>query len=407
VAATVQHSLRWLIALVLVIGIATPARAQSTDAATMARFNWGFLHFTPTVSLSNVGTDSNMFNDPVNPQRDTTATPAAAVSLWLNVGRSLLSAQLSGQYVYYQKLVSQRSLGSIDTLRWELPVGRLKPFVAGQYSTTRNRPNYEIDSRPRNTGEGVDAGASLDLSTRTSVLVSAGHSATRFDSGEVFEDTNLATALNSTATNEHLALRYKLTPLTTFVVDSRTEQDRFTYDPLRNANSITLMPGFELQPAALISGSVMIGFRRFTPFDPTVPPSQGLGAAVMATLNAGSRQVTVGVRREIAFSYLETSPYYLLTDTSLAVTQRITQNWDLIGQVGQQILDYHELVTAPPGSDVDSRVRQYGGGLGYRLGRTLRIGLNATHIRREATASPLRNYSATRIGLSMDYGQGK
>jgi hypothetical protein len=49
------------------------------------------------------------------------------------------------------------------------------------------------------------------------------------------------------------------------------------------------------------------------------------------------------------------------------------------------------------------RVRTYGGGLGYRVGDTLRIGFNIDEQRRSSPL-PRRNYSGVRAGLSLTYG---
>ena len=70
--------------------------------------------------------------------------------------------------------------------------------------------------------------------------------------------------------------RFILTPLTTFLVRSELQHDRFRYSSVRDNNSFSLVPGFELKPLALISGSVLLGYKRFDAQDDTVPDYSGV-----------------------------------------------------------------------------------------------------------------------------------
>ena len=81
-------------------------------------------------------------------------------------------------------------------------------------------------------------------------------------------------------------MREALTPLTTFVVKTEYQEDRFEYSPVKDANGLAILPGFELDPLALISGKVFIGYRHFDALDPLVPDYQGLVGNVEATYRA-------------------------------------------------------------------------------------------------------------------------
>ena len=384
------------------------ASAQDSDPdETTGRFRLGPLRFTPSIALTNLGVDDNVFNDDTDPKSDTTGGLGPAVNLWMRVGRSRLNGQVSGQYVYFREYENQRSWSTTDQLKWEFPLGRVTPFIAGSYANTRTRPGFEIDSRAHQIAQAVTVGTTVTLSGVTSLMLAGARSSVRFDENETFAGADLAQALNGTQQTESLQLRLRLTPLTTFVVGADALQDRLDEASIRNANSIRVMPGFELKPAALISGRVLVGFRRFDALSSRVPDYQGVIADVGATYIAGATKFVLRVSRDLNFSFEETDPYYALTDLGLTITQRMGRGWDVMARGGRQTLAYRQLaapVLAPerrPRTDV---VRQYGGGFGYRVGRIMRIGLDAIYYRRNSTQVADRDFTGFRYGLSISYG---
>jgi hypothetical protein len=360
--------------------------------------------------LTNLGVDNNVFNSATNPEQDTTANVSPAVALEMKLGPSNMSGNAAGQYTYYSKFDTQRSLGTIDTLRWEVPMARLTPFVSGAYSSTKSRSGYEIDARTRLVTQTVSLGSSIRLAGKTSLVLTGARLRSAFADDEQFDGVNLAAALNHSTNSEQLQLRYQMTTLTTFVAGAEAIQDRFG-DGLRSSNSLRILPGFEMKPSALISGMVFVGFRRFEPLNASLPSFQGLVASVDSRFTNGQRQFTVKVNRDLVYSFLETQPYYALTDIQVGVTQRITYNWDIVGRGSWQTLDYQSAAPAkvftledptPPAARVD-RGRLYGGGLGYRIGRVLRIGFDVNYSRRLSTDIN-NSYEGLRYGASISYG---
>src|ERR1700752_4801782 len=87
-----------------------PALAQEAgDPADAARFRFGPLRFTPGISFTNVGVDTNVFNDAVDPKRDRTANVGPGVTFWLNVGPSRFRGKSDARYLYFATYESQRS----------------------------------------------------------------------------------------------------------------------------------------------------------------------------------------------------------------------------------------------------------------------------------------------------------
>jgi len=382
------------------------AQTEEADPADSARFRLGALRFTPSITLTNLGVDTNVFNDANNPQRDTTAAIGPAVNLWLKAGRSRLSGKVSGQYLYFNNYDSQRSWGTSDEGKWEVPLGRVTPFLTGSFVDTRQRSGYEIDAYARQRNTSVGLGSDLLFGGKTTVSVSGKHDTVKFDETESFDGVVLAPALNRASDTEQLQVRYKLTPLTTFVVAAQGVQDRFEFEPVRDADSIRVLPGFEFKPFALISGSVAVGYRWFNPQERVLPTYQGIIAAVDAKYSISATQIAVKFNRDLTYSYQTTEPYYALTDLGLTATERLTTTCDLVGRAGWQSLAYQQFAltadsTAPDHVD---RGRQYGAGFGYRVAHTVRFGFDAIYYARTSQVDSTRNYNGLRYGFSISYG---
>ena len=392
------------LAFVCVTTTAALGRAQETpDPADMARFRFGALRFTPSIAVSNVGVDSNVFNEAVDPKQDTTAAVGPAVNLWLKTGAARLSGTASGQYLYFNKYSNQRSWNTNAEGRWDLPLARFVPFVAASLSDNKDRPGYEIDSRVRLKEERVRLGTPIRLSGKTSLLFEASHTSTRYDQNDLVLGDQIAQSLDRRTNDEQAQVRVALTPLTLFVVRAEARQDRFVYGTTRDADSIKVMPGFELKPEALISGQVFVGVRHFNALQNDVPDFTGVVADVSASYVLRASQVQLRVSRDLGFSYELLEPYYAQLDTGLTLTQRVTRRFDLVGRGGRQTLAYRH-ITSDTASGRTDRSWQAGTGIGYWPAEMLRLGLDALYSRRDSGSLVFRNYDGLRVGASFSYG---
>jgi hypothetical protein len=403
--------IRFIAVVCLVVLGASAARAwaqpegqsSSDPIQDEGRFRFGPLRFTPSLALTNIGVDSNVFNDAKDPKQDTTAAVGPAVNLYMNIGRSKFTGKVTGQYLYFGTYDNQRAWNTSDEGRWELALARLRPFVVGSYANTKERPGFEIDSRARQRTDSLGVGTAVDLSAKTTLLLTATRSHLAFEEGQLFLGVDLADALNRTSDSEEVQFLFKLTPLTTFVVNGSAVQDRFTFDRLRDSRSVKVLPGFEFKPSALISGKVFVGYRRFTATNPELPDFEGAIASVDARYVLGSMRLGVKVARDLTYSYEPTDPYYALTDLSLTITERIARAWELVGTGGWQELDYQQIRSSTPLPGRVETVREFGGGVGYRIGRVTRLGFDAIYYQRRSSLD-IRGFEGLRYGASFRYG---
>jgi hypothetical protein len=400
---------RTICALVLALASLTaapPAMAQEPDDQfEAARFRFGPLRFTPVIEITSLGHDSNVFNEDGDPKGDMTAAVGPGVQLWMRPGGSHLRARLGGQYLYFKEFAGERAWNVSNEGRWEVPLARLRPFVAGSYVNARERTGYEIDSRARRRENSVSLGTGLRVSGRTALELSVHRFNAKYDDEEVYLGTPLAAVLDRREEAARVQLRYALTPLTTLVVNTEVARDRFTTARIRDTDSLRILPGFELKPFALISGRVFVGYRRFEPADAALPGYRGVVAAVDATYVRGATRFVVDVERDLAYSYQAQRPYYALLDAGLTVTQRVAERWELIGRSSRQSLAYRQLdvpgAPADPGTD---RGFIHGGGLGYRAGDALRLGFDINYQTRQSEIEERRAYDGLRLFGSISYG---
>jgi Putative beta-barrel porin 2 len=388
---------------------AVPAAAQSVlkDPSEAARFRIGGFRFTPFLAITDLGVDTNVYNesDSENPKQDTTATLGPGLEYWFRLGRARVAAKTDVTYSWFRQYSDQRSWNTDNSGTITLPINRLSLFADGIYLHGRVRPGFEIDTRSFRTDAGYGGGLDMRVSAKSTVRVEAHKRSMDFKDDEFYNGTNLSRALNRDTTSGAVSLRQALTPLTTFVVKTEYLEDRFEFASLKDANAVAILPGFELDPLALISGKVFVGYRHYDALNPLVPDYSGLIGNVEATYHAHATKFLGKFNRDITYSYETSQPYYLLTDVGLEVTQRITTRWDIVGDVGHQWLGYRQLeVGTSVAEDRTDRSYRVGGGTGYRLGENVRVGVLVEYYHRSSNTRDLRQYNGLRMGGSFTYG---
>jgi hypothetical protein len=404
------HLKRWVLITGLLMAAAPRAFAQGDFVApdpAKVPVQIGPLWMNPTIALTNLGVDTNVFNDPAEraPKQDFTATITPKTDLWLRMGRTWLAGSVDEGIVWYQKYASERSLNDRYKLAWHVPLNRLTFDAGGNFLNTRDRPGFEIDARAHHTEIGGTASADVRWLSKTYFGLKGTILRTNFDSSAVFEGVSLREELNRTDTTGGFTIRHELTPLTSLSVDVSRLQQRFEFSPQRDANSTQIAGRVVFDPAALIKGSASFGYRDFNPVDPNVPAYRGTTASADLTYTLlGVTQLTLQGTRDVQYSYEIDQPYYLLSGVSGSIAQKIFGPVDVVGRAGVQRLDYRDrALAAVPLTDRTDYVHTYGGGIGYHLGADMRIGFNIDHADR-ASGVALRRYTGLRYGTSVTYG---
>lgn len=400
-----MHGASITVAALLACGLPVPVHAQRADGER-ARVQVGPFNLTPSVAVTNLGIDTNVFNEFDDPKRDFTFTLSPRVDTVLRVRRAWLRVAAATNFVYFQQYSSERSADPMLDGRFEVRGARFTPWIAGGFTSTRQRYGYEIDMRfPRVTKE-ASAGIDARLTGRTTVTLGARRTAYEHDEDAVLLGTSLHEILDRRSSTFGVEVRYRLRPLTTLVVSTEGARDRFMFLASRDTNSTRLDAGFDLMPFALISGRGRVGYRTLVSDSGASPEYAGLVASVAAGSTVkGRTRVDVTALRDVSYSFESVYPYFVHTGATLTITPRVTQRWDTQWRAGGHRLAYRAVQDVPDllARRVD-RVSTIGGGVGYLVGREIRIGFNMDRERRESPVQR-REYAGYRTGISVTYGR--
>jgi hypothetical protein len=396
------------------LGLAVPVAAQETavpvaaqettdDPVATARVHLGPLGLTPHFAIINVGIDDNVFNETSDPKRDFTLTVEPAANVWMRTGRGLFSLDGRLDLVYFNTYSSERSVNGFSEATYEYHFNRLRPYVFFSALGTRDRPGYDIDTRPRHFVNTFHTGVETRVVSKGSVNVELQRQTIAYASDAVYLGQNLANVLNNTLVTLNADWRQRLTPLTTLVVSTSREQDRFAFSPVRNSNSLRLNGGFELGRFALIRGSAFVGYRHLTAAEgSTLPDFSGVTANVSVGYTAPTQtRLSLGVVRDIQYSYDVTNPYYVQTGWTVGLVQRLIGKWEARLNGGQQHLGYRSTVPVP--FERRDRVDQLGGGVGYAVNPETSIDFMVESYVRTSN-QPGYRYQTIRSFGSVNYG---
>jgi hypothetical protein len=387
---------------------AASAFAQTPDEVRReAQVHLGPFYITPRLAVKEFGVDTNVFNN-ADAKRDFTFTLGPAANVWLPFAqRGLLTTDVTTEVVYYQTYASERSINPGVRSRGELFLGRLTPFVEGGYLRTRQRPEQEIDARSLRQETDAVAGVEVRLFSKISLDLDGGYRVLAFDEDASFNSVRLQETLNRRTHMIGVRARYAVTPLTTLVLRTESERNRFELSPIRNSDSWKVMPGVEFKPLALVSGSAHVGMKRFRPTDTALEGFSGLVARLWLNYTLqGATKFTVTAGRDLTYSYERLQPYFVVATYGFTVRRQITGPFDATATVQRDRYTYRDLLLpGAPAAEAPrvDRMRGVSGSLGYRLGRSMRAGIGVMHRSRSSSSLRFREYDGLRLITTLDY----
>ena len=379
------------------------------DPRKTAKVHFGPVYLTPTLTLANLGWDSNVFNQQGEAkQGDFSFTLRPAADVWVPIARrAMIITNAAVDLVYFQAFSSERSVDPSVRVRPEFYLRRVTLFAEWSYLDTRQRPSFEIDVRARRNEREGKAGFDVRVAQKLSVEVAARERRIRFDGDQYYEGTSLEQTLNRDERAASATLRYRWTPLTTVTLLGEAQSDRFIYSPVRDADSWRVMPGVELRPRALVSGSGYVGYRRFLGLSAEMPDYSGVVATgTLSYTLQGATKFTFTAERDVEYSFEPAQPYYVQTGFGLDVQRALGARFDVT--VGYQHYDdaYREFAdgTVTPTVERVDITQNVSCSFGYRAARDARIGFGASYWERASNTASYRDYNGLRIGVMVDYG---
>lgn len=388
--------------VVLLIGVASaPSAIAQTSSEPPSRHRLGPVGLDPQLAVTNFGYDSNVFNQSTDAQGDFTAAFVPAVDATLRFRRLRATGTARVGFVYFGEFTDQRFVETADRGRLEILGNRVTPFVEASYLNTRERLNSEIDVRQRRHDDTIGGGADVRVGGKTTLRFVTERFTTDYsDDGGA----GLQQNLNRSEARFAGSMRFRLTPLTTFVVLTEHQRHRFDFSTSRDANTFRLTPGVEFDASALIAGRAYVGYRRFNFQSAELKDFNGLVAAVdLGYTLRGVTRFSVSVDRNLDYSFEVEEPYYIGTGAAFAVTQQITGAWSAEARLSRERLAYQ---SAEPRLDRESRLDHMtalGAGLGYRLSPSSSANVSLDYQRRRSLQAD-RDYDGVRLTTGLTYG---
>jgi hypothetical protein len=389
------------VAAILIVAAPAAARAQSgpLTASLSVReprnvaFRIGPVLISPNLNLPELGYDSNVFDEDVDPKTDWTVRFTPDLTAYARSGVIQFAVTAGSELTYYHKYASERSVSRLFKGRFDATLSRVKPWVAAAYVDLHNRPNREIDARARHTDQELSGGVAFDITSIAAVYGMAAFTESRFAEGETFKGLNLDESLSQRGRHYAAGMRLQATPFTMLRFEFAMADTAFMNVPGRDSASESGTVHVDFAPEAVLNGTAFVGYERFDPEDPQVPEFRGVvsgGTLRYTILERATLETTV--ERQVRHSFEVERQYYVETGVDVVYTQRIRGPFDLQGVGSRRWLDY---TRHTPG--LRPTVDRVGVGLGYNLQDRSRIGFNVEYEQRIDAQRPDRRYDRRRF----------
>jgi hypothetical protein len=379
----------------------------STDPWNTAKLKIGPFFVAPSFDLRNVGIDNNVFREEVNPRQDLTATIAVSTIFGVHVKAFSFRVTQDNRYIWFRRYASERSIdGGLKYLA-ELRLQQMRPWISFESLKSTDRVGFEIDTRAARTTPNFEAGVDFNFGLRTGMTASFSTNRTEYDDGQFFDGVDLKKTLNSKTSFAHVNGRWQYSEFTDLTGGFEWSESKFTFDPLRNAETFAYLGGFQSRGDAPITGRLQLGYKLQRHEDPTVPDFKGLVmAGAVSTVVLDRLKLDILADRDVNFSYDNDFPFYVQQGGGLTVTGRLSRRLDLIASARGEWLNYSETFQSA-GLGLKSRTdlaTVLGVGFLYTVGGVVGSHFGLTFERAERTSPlPHKTYRNDRVLTNLKF----
>jgi hypothetical protein len=187
---------RFALLIALSLSPASIAAAADPPAVPGAPVDMTRFVLAPSITLSDVGLDTNILTTAQDQKRDTTGNIKLELEPSLPFGRARLSGRLAARGAWFRQYAEERSLDTDDSMKLEVRLNRLTAHASGSYLHAHDRFDPEIFVRTLRTETAFEAGSDFSVSNKTNIGVALQHATVAFDVTTVALDTRLREALN-------------------------------------------------------------------------------------------------------------------------------------------------------------------------------------------------------------------
>jgi len=251
--------------------VAAPSRAQDPAAtpapspnaahsgAPIGQFTVGPFIITPTIRIGTLAVDTNVQYERVR-RADFVASAGPGLDIALPfLDHWKFDVQGSSQYFYFHRTTGLRRWtgGGLAALHWATTGTRIS--LSTSHARDFSRPSFEVDTRVASTNSNILGSLERDLG-RLTLAVRSSVNRTRLDANQDFRGADLTTALSLDVLSVAPELRYRLTPVTSLLLEGAYDNSRFATAQGRNFHSEGA--GIGIMTAGLFKAQVTAGWRR-------------------------------------------------------------------------------------------------------------------------------------------------
>jgi hypothetical protein len=405
----------------LVVGGATlglalaAASSPAQETKPTGRYHFGPVYVTPRLQLKDAGVDTNVFQTLQNPTRDEVVVFGPRLESALNLRRVRATSLAYVETNYFHREGEERFTDFYGDGKGEIDAGPLTFLVGGGGGQFHNRFSIDIDERLKRQEKRGYVGIQFHLTRKFSATVQGADEVLRFEPGTFRLGGFVKEAMDRNTLTGTVQLRFAATNRTTVVLSADALEDRFFSQPLgtpRERQSQRYLGGLEFGPRAVITGKLLVGFRKFPgTLAQGSPPYEG--PVVSVDLSWPLRRVRLRVQGDRDVQYAGSLVFvgplryrnaFIYDRYRGEASFALPASFYLVLNVGFENADYLLPYPYPDSFHLADRSdhRYTGGGLLFRqLGERARIGAHVQWARRVSTLG-LFSYEGVRYGLSME-----
>ena len=378
-------------------------------------FEIGPFKLFPTILLSNVGYDSNVYHmsqyaDPIS---DFTATFALRLRAYL-LYRDwvILSFTEIPEYVFY--LEQKNIQGWNNTFSTEAKFCVLHRFVlSGNYlnGNRRYRPSSEFDVPLYEKIIGYGGTFFYETARRTSFGLGTDVSKIRYeDVTQPDEQIPVSTSLNRQEKNLSLNFFYRVRPESNFFISGGYSEYKFEYveSQWRDSISYQVYTGIQFPLLGRLRGTLSVGYKKLIPQLKELYGYSGIVGNTNFDIRLGRFVFRVLYIRDIPFSYSSENLYFIQSTYGGGISFYLTQYFRIDYNINYGSGEYTDEILYPVPDGEDEMIKRRDEDINHSAGFVIRImentgvGLNVNFWDR---TSNLPNYNRERVffGLFITY----
>jgi hypothetical protein len=410
----VANRLRLIVSGFCLLVAVVPASAQMQGLAvgsggsiaepprSMGQVRFGSAVFTPSVGITHIGVDRNVFNEAGERKSDFTFTLGPQWALFYGSDRLRVRVTAGVGYVYYAKYQRERGVNPGGRLEGMYQLGRrVTLFTDDRFSFVKDRPNAEVDARTRRQEQDLSGGVRVGLSPRIGVQLDVHELRTKYGDTD-YMGIRLDETLDRVSRRSALTLTYRLTPYTSVFSGVSLAEERVPNAGDRDGTTRGAFAGLRFDKRAKVSGEAELGYSDFDAKSLATNDHHGMTFGVrLSSALADSLQLSFDGRQDLQFSYSRIYPYYIDQRYRVALTQRLGRRLDVSGGTQQESLRYGGRASSTSGSRPGTdRLEDYSGGPGFTV-RGMRFGVYAGYSHRRVASGVNQGYEGIRYGVQM------